>query len=71
MTVVTRKVSVAHATPAMPRGDARAVLDGVMTMLKTLSAVAAAIVLATIAFAKAARGAPHKRKPSDIRDEIG
>jgi hypothetical protein len=43
-----------------------------MTMLiKTLAAVAAAIALATIAFAKAARGAPHRRKPSDIRDEIG
>jgi hypothetical protein len=42
-----------------------------MTMLKTLAAVAAATALATIAFAKAARGAPHKRKRSDIRDQIG
>jgi hypothetical protein len=33
-----------------------------MTMLKTLAAVAVGKVLATIAFAKAARGAPHKRK---------
>ena len=46
-------------------------INGVMTMLKTLEAVAAAIALATISFAKAAKGAPHKRKPSDIRDEIG
>ena len=46
-------------------------INGVMTMLKTLEAVAAAIALATVAFAKAAKGAPHKRKPSDIRDEIG
>ena len=58
MTVVTRKVSAAHATPAMPRGAARAVLNGVMTMLKTLAAVAAGIVLVTIAFAKFARGIP-------------
>ena len=71
MTVVTRSVSAAHATPAMPRGAARAVLNGVMTMLKTLAAVAAAIALATIAFAKAARGAPHKRKRSHIPDHIG
>ena len=42
-----------------------------MTMLHTIAAVAAAIVLATIAFAKAARTARHKRKPSDMRDEIG
>ena len=49
----------------------RAVLNGVMTLLKTLAAVAAATALATIAFAKAARGAPHKRKRSDIRDQIG
>ena len=40
-------------------------------MLKTLAAVAAATALATIAFAKAARGAPHKRKRSDIGDQIG
>ena len=71
MTVVTRKVSAAHATPAMPRGAARAVLNGVMTMLKTLAAVAAAIALATIAFAKAARGAPHKRNRSHFPDHIG
>jgi hypothetical protein len=42
-----------------------------MTMLKTLAAIAAAIALTTIAFAKAARGAPHKRKSPDIRDQIG
>jgi hypothetical protein len=42
-----------------------------MTMLNTLAAVAAATALATIAFAKAARGPLHKRKPSDIRDQIG
>jgi hypothetical protein len=43
-----------------------------MTMLiKTLAAVAAAIALATIAFAEAARGAPHKRKRSHIPDHIG
>jgi hypothetical protein len=72
MTVVTRSVSAAHATPAMPRGAARAVLNGVMTMLiKTLAAVAAAIALATIAFAEAARGAAHKRKRSHIPDHIG
>ena len=41
-----------------------------MTILKTLAAVAAAIALATIAFAKAAKG-PHKRKLPHIRDEIG
>ena len=70
MTVVTRNVSAAHATPAMPRGAARAVLNGVMTMLKTLAGVAAAIALATIAFAKAARGGPH-RKRSHIPDHIG
>ena len=71
MTVVTQ-VSAAHATPAMPRGAARAVLNGVMTMLiKTFAAVAAAIPLATIAFAKAARGAPHKRNRSHIPDHIG
>ena len=36
--------------------------NGVMTMLiKMLAAVAAATVLATIAFAKAARGASHRR----------
>jgi hypothetical protein len=39
--------------------------------MKTLAAVAVAIALATIAFAKAAKGALHNRKPSDIRDEIG
>ena len=71
MTVVTRNVSAAHATPAMPRGAARAVLNGVMTMLKTLAAVAAAIALATIAFAKAARGIPHKRNRSHFPDHIG
>ena len=72
MTVVTHNVSAAHATPAMPSAAARAVLNGVMTMLiKTLAAVAAAIALATIAFAKAARGAPHKRKRSHIPDHIG
>ena len=71
MTVVTRKVSAAHATPAMPRGAARAVLNGVMTMLKTLAAVAAAIALATIAFANTARGGPRKRKRSHIPDHIG
>ena len=70
MTVVTNNVSAAHATPAVPSAQAR--VNGVMTMLiKTLAAVAAAIALATIAFAKAARGVPHKRKPSSIRDEIG
>lgn len=70
MTVVTHNVSAAHATPAMPSAQAR--VNGVMTMLiKTLAAVAAAIALATIAFAKAARGAPHKRKRSHIPDHIG
>ena len=70
MTVVARKVSAAHATPAMPSGQAR--VNGVMTMLiKTLAAVADAIALATIAFAEAARGAPHKRKRSHIPDHIG
>ena len=70
MTVVTRNVSAAHATPAMPSAHAR--VNGVMTMLiKTLAAVAAAIALATIAFAEAARGAPHKRKRSHIPDHIG
>jgi hypothetical protein len=39
--------------------------------IKTLAAVAAAIALATIAFAKAARGAHHKRKRSHIPDHIG
>ena len=69
MTVVTQ-VSAAHATPAMPSAQAR--VNGVMTMLiKTLAAVAAAIELAAIAFAKAARGAPHKRKRSHIPDHIG
>jgi hypothetical protein len=43
-----------------------------MTMLiKTLAAVAAAIALATIAFAKAAGGAPHERRRSHIPDHIG
>jgi hypothetical protein len=43
-----------------------------MTMLiKTLAAVAAAIALSTIAFAKAARGGPRKRKRSHIPDHIG
>ena len=70
MTVVTHNVSAAHATPAVPSAQAR--LNGVMTMLiKTLAAVAAAIALATIALAKAARGAPHKRKRSHIPDHIG
>ena len=47
-------------------------VNGVMTMLiKTLAAVAAAIAFATIAFAKAARGARHKRKRSHIPDHIG
>ena len=69
MTVVTHNVSAAHATPAMPSAQAR--VNGVMTMLiKTLAAVAAAIALATIAFAKAARG-PHKGKRSHIPDHIG
>jgi hypothetical protein len=46
--------------------------NGVMTMLiRTLAAVAAAIALATIAFAKAARGGPRKRKRSHIPDHIG
>ena len=76
MTVGTRNDSAAHATPAMPsadqrRGAAWAVRNGVVTMLKTVEAVAAVIALATISFAKAARGAPHKRKPSGTRDEIG
>jgi hypothetical protein len=43
-----------------------------MTMLsKTLAAVAAAIALATIALAQAARGAPDKRERSHIPDHIG
>lgn len=71
MTVVTRKVSAGHATPAMPRGAALAVLNGVMTMLKTLAAVAAGIVLVTIAFAKFARGIPHKRNRSHFPNHIG
>ena len=70
MTVVTRKVSAAHATPAMPSAQAR--VNGVMTMLiKTLAAVAAGIVLVTIAFAKFARGIPHKRNRSHFPDHIG
>ena len=70
MTVVTRNVSAAHATPAMPSAQAR--VNGVMTMLiKTLAAVATAIALVTIALAKAARGAPHKRNRSHIPDHIG
>ena len=70
MTVVTHNVSAAHATPAVPSAQAR--VNGVMTMLiKTLAAVAAAIALATIALAKAARGVPHKRKQSHIPDHIG
>jgi hypothetical protein len=40
-------------------------------LIKTLAAVADAIALATIAFAKAARGAPHKRKRPHISDHIG
>ena len=71
MTVVTHKFPPAHATPAMPRGTARAVLNGVMTMLKTLAAVAAGIVLVTIAFAKFARGIPHQRNRSHFPDHIG
>ena len=71
MTVVTRKVSAAHAPPAMPRGAAGAVLNRVMAMLKTLAAVAAGIMLVTIAFAKAARGIPHKRNRSHFPDHIG
>ena len=71
MTVVTRNVSAARANPAMPRGAVRAVLNGVMTMLKALAAVAAGIVLVTIAFAKFARGIPHKRNRSHIPDHIG
>ena len=70
MTVVTRKVSAAHATPAMPRGATPVALGGV-TMLKTLAAVAAGIVLVTIAFAKFARGIPHKRNRSHFPDHIG
>ena len=69
MTVVTRSVSAAHATPAMPSAQAR--VNGVMTMLKTLAAVAAGIVLVTIAFAKFARGIPHKRNRSHFPDHIG
>ena len=70
MTVVTHNVSAAHATPAVPGAQAR--VNGVMTMLiKTLAAVAAAIALATIAFAEAARGGPRKRKRSHIPDHIG
>ena len=38
--------------------------------IKTLAAVAAAMALATIALAEAARGAPHKRKWSHP-DHIG
>ena len=69
MTVVTHNVSAAHATPAVSSAQAR--VNGVMTMLiKTLAAVAAAIALATIALAKAARGA-DKRKRSHIPDHIG
>ena len=71
MPVVTRKVSAAHAISAMPRGAARAVLNGVMTMLKTLAAAAAGIVLVTIAFAEFARGIPHKRNRSHFPDHIG
>ena len=68
MAVVIHNVSAAHATPAMPSAQAR--VNGVMTMLiKTLAAVAAAVALATIAFAEAARGAPHKRNRSP--DHIG
>lgn len=71
MTVVTRKVSAGHATPAMPGGATLAVLNGVMTMPKTLAAVAAGIVLVTIAFAKFARGIPHKRNRSHFPNHIG
>ena len=71
MTVLTRKISAAHATPAMHRGAARGVLNGVMTMLKTLAAVAAGIVLVTIAVAKFATGIPHKRNRSHFPDHIG
>jgi hypothetical protein len=42
-----------------------------MTMLKTLAAVAAGIALVTIAFAKFARGIPHKRNRSHFPDHIG
>ena len=69
MTVVTRSVSAAHATPAVPSAQAR--VNGVMTMLKTLAAVAAGVVLVTIAFAKYARGIPHKRNRSHFPDHIG
>ena len=70
MTVVTHNVSAAHATPAMPSAQAR--VSGVMTMLiKTLAAVTAGIVLVTIAFAKFARGIPHKRNRSHFPDHIG
>ena len=70
MTVVTRNVSAAHATPAMPSAQAR--VNGVMTVLiRTLAAVADAIALATIAFAKFARGIPHKRNRSHFPDHIG
>jgi hypothetical protein len=42
-----------------------------MTMLKTLAAVAAGIVLVTIAVAKFATGIPHKRNRSHFPDHIG
>ena len=70
MTVATHKFPP-RTTPAMPRGAARAVLNGVMTTLKTLAAVAAGIVLVTIAFAKFARGIPHKRNRSHFPGHIG
>ena len=71
MTVVTHKFPPRTPLPLCPRGAARAVLNGVMTMLKTLAAVAAGIVLVTIAFAKFARGIPHKRNRSHFPDHIG
>jgi hypothetical protein len=48
-----------------------AVASAERVLARTLAAAAVGIVLATIAFAKAARGAPHKRKRSRIPDHIG
>ncbi len=71
MTVVTRKCPPRTPLPVCPQVPHGPFLNGVMIVLKTLTAVAAGIVLVTIAFAKFARGIPHKRNRSHFPDHIG
>ena len=71
MTVVTHKFPPRTPLPLCPEMPHGLSLNGVMTMLKTLAAVAAGTVLVTIAFAKFARGIPHQQNRSHFPDHIG